>query len=123
MEALSQAGERFARGSRFLEDHGVSTVGVVEANGDLAQYIVEFVFGDVYSRPGLSVRDREIATLSMLMAMRAGDAQIDAHLRLAAAAGVTDDEVLELVIQTSVYGGFPAAINAGKRLQAFQAER
>ena len=74
--------ERYARGrERLFEVDGTAGERVVDTLGDLGRYIAEFAFGDVYSRPGLSLRDRELSTVAMLAAMGACEPQLDVHLR------------------------------------------
>jgi 4-carboxymuconolactone decarboxylase len=116
--------ERYARGrDRLFEVDGTAGERVVDTLGDLGRYIAEFAFGDVYSRPGLSLRDRELSTVAMLAAMGACEPQLDVHLRGALNVGVTADELRELMIHVAPYAGFPAAINGMRRLQALEAQR
>jgi len=113
--------ERYARGRELLAAvDGTAGAEVVESLGDLGRYIVEFAFGEVYHRPGLSLRDRELITVAMLAAMGAREPQLDVHLRGALTVGVTRDELRELMIHLVPYAGFPAAINAMRRLQAVE---
>lgn len=80
--------------------------------GDLGRYIVEFAYADIFSRELLSVREREIATVAVLTAMGARETQLRVHFQAARKAGVTVDELKEIIIQTVPYAGFPTAINA-----------
>jgi 4-carboxymuconolactone decarboxylase len=109
--------ERFDRGSELLEQiHAGGGAQLVDALSDvapdLARYIVEFGFGDVYARPGLSLRDRQIATVAALVALGTAQTQLVAHIEGALAVGVTRQEIIEVIIQMALYGGFPAAMNA-----------
>ena len=79
---------------------------------DLSRYIVEFAFGDVYSRPGLDLRSREIATIAALTAMGNAMPQLKVHIAAALNVGLTETEIEEVILQMSVYAGFPAAMNA-----------
>ena len=79
---------------------------------DFARLLVEFPFGDIYSRPGLDLRSREIATVAMLAAMGSCDKQLAVHIHAALNVGLTKDEILEVLMQVSVYAGFPRALNA-----------
>ncbi|MGO3884982.1 MAG: carboxymuconolactone decarboxylase family protein [Mycetocola sp.] len=79
---------------------------------DLAQLGLEFNFGDVNSRPGLSLRDRELITLGVLATLGGVDPQLRGHTRGALNAGATAEEVIEAVIHTVQYIGFPRALNA-----------
>ena len=78
---------------------------------DLGRYIVEFGFGDVYSRPGLSLRERELATIAALTALGTATPQLKVHIAAGLHVGLSREEVLETIIQMSIYAGFPAALN------------
>ena len=78
---------------------------------DFARYVVEFPFGDIFSRPGLDLRTRELITVAALTAMGHAAPQLKAHLQLALDAGCTREEIVETIIQMAVYAGFPAALN------------
>jgi 4-carboxymuconolactone decarboxylase len=112
MEKLGQQ-TRFERGAaRLAEVDGGAGEEVVAPLGDLGRYIVEFAFGDVYSRDGLSLRDRELATVAMLTAMGGREPQLRVHVGAALNVGLTEREIEEVIIQTVPYAGFPTAINA-----------
>lgn len=78
---------------------------------DLARYIIEFPFGDIYSRPGLDLKSREIATVAALTAMGNAQPQLKVHIYGALNVGCTREEIVEVIIQMAVYAGFPAALN------------
>ncbi len=78
---------------------------------DFAGYLIEFPFGDIYTRPGLSLRDREIATIAALCAMGTATPQLKVHIHAGLNVGVTRDEIIETIMQMAVYAGFPAALN------------
>ncbi len=78
---------------------------------DFATYLIEFPFGDVYSRPGLDLRSRELAVVAALTAMGNAAPQLKVHIHGALNVGASQQEVLEIIIQTAVYAGFPAALN------------
>lgn len=104
---------RFERGSaRLAEVDGNAGAEVVEPLGDLGRYIVEFAFGDIYSREGLGLRDRELATVAALTAMGGREPQLKVHISAALNVGLTEREIEETIIQTVPYAGFPTAINA-----------
>jgi 4-carboxymuconolactone decarboxylase len=108
--------ERFKRGSaRLAEIDGEAGERVIASLGgvapDLARYIVEFGFGDIYSRPGLDLKTRELATVAALVAMGTAEPQLKIHIGGALNVGATKDEIVEIVIQMALYAGFPAAIN------------
>jgi 4-carboxymuconolactone decarboxylase len=78
---------------------------------DLARYTIEFPFGDIYQRPALDLKSREIATVAALTALGHAQPQLAVHLHGALNVGCTPQEVIEVIIQMAVYAGFPAAIN------------
>ncbi len=92
------------------------------ALGELGDRIIEVLYGDIYGRPALDVQRRQIATLSMLMAMGGRDRQVKVHLRASLRVGITEDELRELIIHLAGYCGFPAAINGQAQLNEVLAE-
>lgn len=78
---------------------------------DFARYLIEFPFGDIYSRPGLDLRSREIAVVAALTALGNAAPQLKVHIEGALNVGVSRDEVVEVIMQMAVYAGFPAALN------------
>jgi 4-carboxymuconolactone decarboxylase len=114
--------DRYRRGrDRFLEVHDEKALRAVEGLGDLGRSIVEFVYGDIYLRPGLSLRDRELAAVATLVAL-GRSSQIPQHLRAALKAGVSADELREVILQTSAIAGFPPAMNAMSTLKTILAD-
>ena len=104
---------RYERGlKRMSEVYGVDVGEFVAALGDVGRYMVEFPYGDIYSRPGLAVRDREIATIAMLTALGGREPQLRVHMASALNVGLTVDELYEIIIHTVIFAGFPTAINA-----------
>ncbi|MEM7642740.1 MAG: carboxymuconolactone decarboxylase family protein [Pseudomonadota bacterium] len=79
---------------------------------DLGRYVIEYPFGDIYSRPGLTLPQRQIATIAMLAAMGNAAPQLKVHIQAALNVGLSREEIVEVFLQVSVYAGFPAAINA-----------
>jgi 4-carboxymuconolactone decarboxylase len=88
--------------------------------GDLGDMTVDFVFGDVHSRPGLDIRERELVIIAVLAAQGGTEPQVRAHIRAARAIGVSDRDLEELLIQIAPYAGFARAINAMKVLRREQ---
>lgn len=78
---------------------------------DLARYTIEFPFGDIYSRPGLDLKSREIATVAALTTLGNATPQLKVHLNGALNVGCSREEIVEIIIQMAVYAGFPAALN------------
>lgn len=114
---------RFEKGlKKLFEVDGNTGVEITENLGDLGRYIVEFAFGDIYSREGLSLRDREIATIAMLTCLGGREPQLDVHIHAGMNVGLTMQEIEEIIIQTVPYAGFPTAINAMNILKRVKAE-
>jgi 4-carboxymuconolactone decarboxylase len=112
MRGTTMDQDRYERGrERFLEVHDEKALGAVEGLGDLGRIIVETVYGDVYTRPGLSTRDRELAAVAALVAL-GRSSQIPQHLRASLKAGLSPDELREVILQTATIAGFPPAMNA-----------
>ncbi len=78
---------------------------------DMAKYIVEFPFGDIYSRPGLDLKTRELITIASLVTQGNAEPQLKAHIENAISVGCSKKEIVEVIIQMIVYAGFPSAIN------------
>lgn len=109
--------ERYDRGIDVL--HRINGKSVVElANAlegispELGYQTVAWAYGDIYSRPGLAPRDRQLLTLGMLTSQGGEESELNAHIPLALEVGLTPDEIVEAFLHTAVYCGFPRAINA-----------
>jgi len=107
---------RLDRGKRVLSEiDGEAGERVVSALADIApdfaRYLIEFPFGDIYSRPGLDYRAREIATIAALTALGNAAPQLKVHIEAGLNVGLTRDEIVEIIMQMAVYAGFPAALN------------
>ncbi len=114
---------RYEQGlAKLAQVDGKAGEEVVSRLGDLGRYIVEFSFGDIYSREGLSLRDRQIATVAMLTALGGREPQLRLHLGAALNVGLSPQEVEEIILHTVSYAGFPTAINAMRLLQEVLAE-
>jgi len=112
----SDTNERFERGCRALAaidgEAGTRVVNqLADIAPDFARYIVEFPFGDIYTRPGLDLRQREIATIAALAALGNATLQLKVHIEAGLNVGLSRDEIVEVLIQMAVYAGFPAALN------------
>ncbi|MEZ0600867.1 carboxymuconolactone decarboxylase family protein [Paraburkholderia sp. IW21] len=79
---------------------------------DFGRMLIEFGFGDIYSRPQLDLRAREIATIAALAALGNAQPQLKIHVEAALNVGCTRDEIVEVFMQMALYAGFPAALNA-----------
>ncbi len=108
--------DRYARGFEKLKEiDGEAGERVIESlkdiAPDLATYIIEFPFGDIYSRPGLDLKSREIATVAALTALGNAAPQLKVHIHGALNVGCSRQEIVEIILQMAVYAGFPAALN------------
>ncbi|MES1945565.1 4-carboxymuconolactone decarboxylase [Salinisphaera sp. PC39] len=108
--------DRYARGwEKLKEIDGEVGEKVVESLKDIApdfaRYLIEFPFGDIYSRPGLDLKSREIAVVAALTAMGNAAPQLKVHIHGALNTGSSEREVIEVIMQMAVYAGFPAALN------------
>lgn len=111
------AESRFERGSRILASiDGEGGQAVVESLQDIApdlgKWIVEFAFGDVYADPTLDARQRELVTLGSLVTQGDTAPQLRVHIAAALHVGLTGSEVVQAIVQTAPYVGFPRVINA-----------
>lgn len=107
---------RYERGCRRLQEiDGEAGQRVIESLQDIApdfaKLVIEFPFGDIYSRPQLDLKSREIAVVAALTAMGTAEPQLKVHIHGALNVGCTRDEVVEVIMQMAVYAGFPAALN------------
>jgi 4-carboxymuconolactone decarboxylase len=119
---------RYARGwERLRAIDGEAGERVVSALADIApdfaRYLIEFPFGDIYARPQLDLKSREIAVVAALTALGHARPQLKVHLHGALNVGCTRDEVVEVLMQMAVYAGFPAALNGLFAAQEVFAER
>ena len=109
--------DRYRRGLEQLEPvSGPDGVRVVESLEDIApdlgRYIVEFAYGDIFARPGLDMKTRELATVAALTAMGTAAPQLKVHMQAALRVGASRGEIVETIMQMIPYAGFPAALNA-----------
>ena len=86
--------------------------GLKDIAPDFAEWIVDFSYGEVMSRPGLDLRSRQFATVAALTAMGTAMPQLRVHLHGALNVGCKPAELVEVILQMAVYSGFPSAINA-----------
>jgi len=108
--------ERYNKGLKNLEKiHPEASKALIEnlkdIAPDLSRFVVEFPYGDVYDRPGLDLKSREIATVAALTALGDTKPELKDHIKGALNVGCNRQEVVEVIIQMAVYAGFPRAIN------------
>ncbi len=90
-------------------------------NEEFQDLITRYAWGEVWSRPGLPRRDRSIINLAMLVALNREE-EFKLHVRGAINNGVTRDEIKEVLLQTGIYCGVPAALSAFRVASAIFAE-
>lgn len=84
---------------------------VARISPDMARYVVEFIFGDIQSRPGLDVKTRELIAAVSIATRGGAEPQLRAHLNGMMNVGWSEQEIIELMIELAIYAGFPAALN------------
>lgn len=110
--------ERYMRGIEIAEQLAAEkldeflTSRIAELAPDFARMAIEFPLGDIYTRTGLDLRSREIVAISSLAALWDTGPHLRIHVRAALGIGITKAEVIEMLMQTAIYAGFPAALNA-----------
>jgi 4-carboxymuconolactone decarboxylase len=108
--------ERYRRGwAKLKEIDGQAGEDVIDSLRDIApdfaRLLIEFPFGDIYSRPGIDLRTRELAVVAALTAMGNAAPQLKVHIHGARNVGCSEQEIVEIIMQMAVYAGFPAALN------------
>ena len=90
---------------------------------DLGNFIVEFAFGDIYTREGLTTEEREMITLSSLLTVGGCEPQLEVHINGALNVGISPEKVIETFLQCIPYTGFPKVLNAVFAAKKVFAER
>jgi 4-carboxymuconolactone decarboxylase len=108
--------ERYVRGlAKLKEIDGQAGEKVIDSLSDIApdfaRLLIEFPFGDIYSRPGLDLKTRELAVVAALTTLGNAAPQLKVHIQGARNVGCSEQEIVEVIIQMAVYAGFPAALN------------
>jgi 4-carboxymuconolactone decarboxylase len=108
--------DRYAKGLKNLEKIHPEASKTLMNNlqdiaPDLGRFVVEFPYGDVYDRPDLDLKSREIATVAALTALGDTKPELKDHIKGALNVGCNRKEIIEIIIQMAVYAGFPRAIN------------
>ena len=108
---------RFQRGWELLrqvDDAGGEAVisSLADIAPDLGRYIVEFAFGDIYAREGLSLQERELVTIASLLTAGGCEPQLRVHLNGARNVGVPPEKIVEALSHCVPYVGFPRVLNA-----------
>ncbi|MCW8381139.1 carboxymuconolactone decarboxylase family protein [Streptomyces justiciae] len=109
--------ERFAQGLEVLRSvDGEVGQRVIDSLADISpemgHQIVAWGFGEIYSRPELQPRDRQLVTLGMLTALGGCEPQLEVHINAALNVGLTPQQIVEALLHSAGYCGFPRALNA-----------
>ena len=120
--------DRYEKGRRRLSElaaeRGESVMaGIEEVSPDLARYVVEFGYGDIYSRPALDDHARQLAAISALSAMGGAEPQLEYHIGIALNVGVPPEQVVETVVFLSPFIGFARTLNAVRSIKRVFASR
>lgn len=120
--------ERFKAGwAKLQEIDGEAGEKVIESlkdiSPDLGTFIIEYAFGDIYTREELDLKSKEIAVVAALTAMGNAQPQLKVHINGALNTGSSINELKEVILQMSVYSGFPSAINGMNALKEVLQER
>ena len=119
---------RFELGSEKLKEiDGIGGENVIQSLQDIApdvgKYIIEFAFGDVYTRPGLSMQEREMITITSLLTTGGCEPQLEVHINGSLNVGLSPEKIIETFIQCIPYTGFPKVLNAIYTAKKIFAER
>ncbi|MFE0208884.1 carboxymuconolactone decarboxylase family protein [Streptomyces sp. NPDC058985] len=109
--------ERFAHGMEVLTRvDGEAGRRVIDALADispeLGHQVAAWAFGEMYDRPGLGPRDRQLVTLGILTALGGCEPQLEVHVNAALNVGLGPQEIVEALLHSAVYCGMPKALNA-----------
>lgn len=108
---------RLARALAILHELDPKAPERVQVNLDsfspgTTEIVLGYAFADVVGREGIDLRTREMLTVAMLAALGTAQEQLEFHIRAALNVGVSRAEIIEIVLQVSVYAGVPACMNA-----------
>lgn len=117
MTETTERQQRYASGRAILDEiDGAAGSNVIDALADispeLGHQVVARGFGEIYARPGLEPRDRQLVTLGMLTALGGCEPQLEVHISASLNVGLTPEQIVEALLHASVYCGFPRALNA-----------
>lgn len=108
---------RFNNGMKQLKTiDGIGGEKVIESlediSPDLGKFIIEFAFGDIYTRQGLNLKERELITITSLLTAGGCEPQLEVHINGALNVGISPEKVVETFLQCIPYTGFPRVLNA-----------
>jgi 4-carboxymuconolactone decarboxylase len=114
----------WARLRQLAGDQGERVIeGIRDISPDLARYVVEFGYGDVYSRSGLDDRTRQLTAIAALTAMGGAESQLEYHIAIALNVGVAPGEIVETVVHLAPFVGFARTLNAARSIKRVFAAR
>lgn len=108
---------RFIKGSEQLKKiDGAGGEAVIKSlediSPDLGKFIVEFAFGDIYTRPLLNLQERELITITSLLTAGGCEPQLEVHINASLHVGISPQKIIETFLQCIPYTGFPRVLNA-----------
>jgi 4-carboxymuconolactone decarboxylase len=120
--------DRYERGWQRLRElageQGERVVeGIRDVAPDLARYVVEFGYGDIYSRPGLELRERQLVAIGALTALGGCEPQLEYHIGIALNAGVAREDIVETIVHCAPFVGFARTLNAARSARRVFAAR
>ena len=99
--------------TRIDGQHGEAVIdALADVSPALGHHVAAFAFGDIYDRPGLDPRSRQLVTIGALTALGGCEPQLRVHIGAALNVGLTREEIVEALVHSAVYAGFPRALNA-----------
>lgn len=109
--------DRYQRGwEKLMEVDGDGGSRVIESLQDIApdlgKYVIEFGFGDIYSREGLDLKQRQLITISSLTTQGGCEPQLHVHINASLNVGLSPQEITEAIMHCTPYTGFPRVLNA-----------
>lgn len=125
-EVAREKSARYQKGWETLTAiHGETGMAVIEelkkTSPEMAACVIEYAFADHYARPGLDIKTRELCTIASLVTQGGADRELKAHIIAAIKAGATKQEISELILQMTIYAGFPKALHAMRiAVEAFE---
>jgi 4-carboxymuconolactone decarboxylase len=116
-EDNQMSNDRYQRGwGKLMEIDGEGGERVINSLKDIApdlgKYVVEFAFGEIYTREGLNLKQRQLITIASLATQGGCEPQLNIHINAALNVGLTPIEVIEAITHCVPYTGFPKVLNA-----------
>ena len=109
--------QRYERGKNLLQskrpdEYKNLTTNLHPLASDAGKYVIEFAYGDIWSREGLDLKTKAMITISCLATMGGTEPQLKSHIAGALKCGATQQEIIEVLYQIIPYAGLPRALNA-----------